>query len=387
MHRIATKDSVKTLALLVVGVISSIVLLILPVLVGGMVDQFGWGDKEVGWLASADMAGSALASLIALQIISRINWKKTAYIAISCAILGNITSIYADTFVSLMTVRMATGFSNGFILSIAFVGLCHSSNPERYFGAYVFSQLTFQALLLSTLPTVLLSYGMPAIYLVLATASGLSALLVFLFPDKQKRPTHAAAPAPGPPLPKWAMVALAAQAIYFLAPAAIWGYFEPIGAAFSLDIAAVGKALGLASIAGILGSAVVVMLGVRFDRILCMGLGTLISIGAVVMLIDGSGFVRYLVAASLFSFAWNYTFPYQMGVLALFDEFGSVAILALMVQLLGLAFGPMLASYLLIGDGYGVILWTCVACYLLSFAMFFFANRKHTVDLDALNET
>ena len=172
MLQSAIRESIPTLALVVVGVIGSFVLLILPVLVGGMVDQFGWGDKEVGWLASADMAGSAIASLLALTFIARINWKKTTYVAIVFAITGNIVSVYADGFASLMAIRIMTGFSNGFILSIVFVGLCHSSNPERFFGVYVFTQLTLQALLLAALPTVLNAYGMPAIYLILATASG-----------------------------------------------------------------------------------------------------------------------------------------------------------------------------------------------------------------------
>lgn len=237
---------------------------------------------------------------------------------------------------------------------------------------------------------------MPAIYLILATASGLSSLLVVLFPDNSLRnPADVEQAIPQqetmttqqtnePPPSKWAIVALAAQAIYFLAPAAVWGYFESIGEAFSLNIVDVGRALGIASIAGIAGSAVVVVLGVRFDRMLCMGLGRLISVVAVVLLVDGSGFLWYLITASLFSFAWNYTFPYQMGVLALFDQFGSVAILSLVVQLIGLAFGPMLATFLLFGDGYGVILWTCVACYIVSFIMFFLVNKRHTIVSGAL---
>lgn len=379
MLPVRKKDATRTIALLIVGVVSSFVLLILPVLVGGIVDQFGWGDREIGWLASADMGGSALASMIALMSITRIDWKKSAYIAVCFAIAGNIASIYAIDFASLMAARIATGFSNGFILAIAFTGLCHSSNPDRFFGVYVFSQLTLQAILLSTLPSLLNSWGVTAIYLTLVTASALSSLLIRFFPDKPgTAPRDDLATNDPAPLRGWAICALAAQAIYFLAPGAVWSYFEPIGAAFELDIGQVGRALGLASLAGIVGSATVIALGVRFDRLLCMALGTALSITAVVLLIDGSGFIPYLTAAAIFNFAWNYTFPYQMGVLAQFDRQGSVAIPALIVQLVGLAIGPMLASFLLIGDGYGTILWTCVSCYALSLTMFYFASRKGT---------
>lgn len=384
-----------TLALLVVGVVGTFVLLTLPVFVGGIVNQFGWGDKEVGWLASADMAGSALASLIALTFIGQLNWKKATFTAIIFAVVGNLASIYADGFASLMAVRTATGFCNGIVLSIVFVGLCHSSNPERFFGIYVFTQLTLQALLLAALPIVIDAFGMPAIYVTFATASGLSSLLVMLFPESTLRHSGAGLRADRPyktvnhqsnpaSLSNWAIVALAGQAIYFLAPAAMWGYFQPIGVAFSLNIADIGRALGIASIAGIAGSFLVIVLGARFDRVLCMAMGTLVSVTAVVLLADGSGFLWYLVATSLFSFAWNYTFPYQMGVLALFNNFGSVAILSLVVQLSGLALGPMLASFLLFGDGYGFILWTCVPCYVVSFVMFMLANSRHMPVLESL---
>lgn len=353
-----------------------------------MVGQLGLGDKEVGWLASADMAGSAIASLSIMAFISHVNWRTTTYKAILFVIAGNIASIFMNGFASLMVVRLLTGFSNGLILSIVFVGLCHSSNPDRYFGIYVFTQLSLQALLLAVLPIVLNAHGMPAIYLILAGASGVSSLLVAMFPtnvlqtvpplqDADLRrisdtPHHSTLPS------KWGAMALAAQGIYFLAPAAVWGYFESIGERFTLSIGQVGSALGLASIAGIAGSLVVIILGVRVERMVCMGLGTVISIVTVFLLMDGSGYLRYLLAACLFMFAWNYTFPYQMGVLSIFDKFGSVAIMSLVAQLFGLAFGPMLASFLLFNDGYKFILWMCAACYVTSFIMFFVSNSRST---------
>ena len=173
----------------------------------------------------------------------------------------------------------------------------------------------------------------------------------------------------------WAVVALLAQALYFLAPAAIWSYLEPIGGAFALDIGQVGHALSVASIAGIAGAAAVVVLGTRFDRIRSMGAGVVVSLGSVVIWLYGSGFAWYLAAAILFSFAWNFTFPYQMGVLARLDVSGNVALVSLIVQLGGLAVGPMLASFLIVGGGYDGILWASTICYVASLFMFAAANR------------
>jgi hypothetical protein len=113
-----------------------------------------------------------------------------------------------------------------------------------------------------------------------------------------------------------------------------------------------------------------VALGQRAPRFVAMLIGSGLSIAAVVMLMDGTGYSRYLTAASLFNFAWNATFPFQMGVLASLDRKGAVAILSLIVQLAGLAAGPLAASMLHPEQGYDTILLACIGCYVVSFLMF-----------------
>ena len=376
------------LAMLATGVVSTLVLLALPLIVAGIVDQFQWSDLEVGWLASADMTGSAIASLSVMGLVPRLNWRRAAYSAIVLVAGGNIASIFAENLIGLLVLRILTGAGNGVILSIVFTGLCHSRDPDRYFGAYTLGQLALQALLLSAFPAVFAGHGMPAIFLILACASLGSGFLVRLFPvnlaaalELGGNAAHVRNPDHQVALSRiairgWTAVALAAQAIYFLAPAAIWGYFERIGQGFELSIAQIGKGLGISAFAGMAGSLAVIVLGSRFRRLACMAFGTAVSIAAALMLLDGSGFLKYALAACLFNFAWNYTFPYQMGVLAAFDRDGSVAVVSLVVQLSGLALGPALASLLLLDGDYKAILLACIACYVCSFVMFMLSGGR-----------
>jgi hypothetical protein len=106
-----------------------------------------------------------------------------------------------------------------------------------------------------------------------------------------------------------------------------------------------------------------------------MAIGSALSIASVLLLMDGSGMTRYFIAAALFNFAWNATFPYQMGALAVLDRTGAVAILSLLVQLGGLAAGPLLASMLHPDQGYGTILLACIGCYFLSLSLFRVSSR------------
>lgn len=349
----------------------------MPVFVGAIAAHFGWGDREVGWLASADMAGSALASLCTIPIIGRMRWRRAACLAIAVLVLGNVLSLSAMTFAPLLAARALAGFGGGIMLSIAYVGLCRSSAPDRYFGLYVFSQLGLQVLALATFPSLVSAYGPSGMFLLLAAVAAMLLLVVPLIPARIPDAAASAA-APGTASSKVsaaAIVGIIAQGLYFLAPGAAWGYFERIGQGFTLSLPQIGSALSVATFAGIAGALVVVVLGTRASRWLSMVAGTALSVIAMILLIDGSGFARFLIAGALFNFAWNYTFPYQMGVLALLDRTGAVAILSLIVQLAGLAAGPLMASMLHPEKGYTLILLSCVGCYVVSLLMFRASSR------------
>ncbi|MGH8285800.1 MAG: MFS transporter [Steroidobacteraceae bacterium] len=378
------------MSMLAVGVLATLVLMILPILVAGMIGQFDWDDTRAGWLASVDMVGSAIASLCVMTRIARIGWRATARAAIVVVVAGNLASIWAQGLVSLLAARLVTGFGNGLILSIAFVGLCHSKSPERLFGAYTFAQLGLQTLALTVAPRVIEAHGMAALYLALAATSAISALLVPFFPANLRLCKECAERAPGDggtrselinqtrssPPPARVAVTLAAQAVYFLAPAAAWGYLERIGQNFSLTIGQVGTALGLASIAGIAGALSVIVVGARFGKLVPMGLGTVVSVMAMLLFMDGPGFALYLIAACLFNFAWNFTFPYQMGFISRLDRSGSVATLSLVAQLCAFGIGPLLASVVLSAASYDAVLWSCVAAYAVSLLMFTFSGTR-----------
>jgi len=367
-------DARPTLALLVAGVLSTVVLVTLPIFVAAMVAHFQWGAGEVGWLASADMMGSAIASLCAIPFIRRLPWRPAACAAIAVVVAGNLASVHADDLYSLMAARVIAGLGNGLLLSIAYVGLCRSRNPDQYFGLYTFSQLGLQAVLLSLLPSFLSRHGLNMLYEVLAAIAVGTLPLVLLFPrvapSRCGDPGCTAEVQPRGRRQTNAALGLFAQGAYFLAPAAAWSYLERIGQSFSLTLDSIGQALSIASLTGIAGPLLVVALGVRAPRMTSMTLGTGLSVAAMALLMSGTGFVQFLVAACAFNFAWNFTFPYQMGLLAALDDSDAVPVLSLVVQLVALAVGPAIATFLHPESGYRAILLACVGCYLVSLGIF-----------------
>lgn len=363
----------QSLAMLGAGVVATSVLVSLPVLAAGMAAQVGGGERAIGVLAAADMAGSALASLIALPFIGRMNWRPAALGAIAIVVLGNAFSTLAGSVWVLAAARVLTGAGSGLVVALAFVGLCHSTNPDRYFGIYVFAQLGLQAALMWAFPLALATAGMWPIYATLAGLPAASAVLVRLFPENA---ADAGALTRGPDARSAAVPAragtfgLVGLAAYFVAAGAIWSYLEPIGGDFGLDTAEVGTALAAAAFAGMAGSLLVVVLATRFGRLSCLGVGTAVGILALLLLLGGGHETRYRAGVGLFTLAWNFAFPYQMGLLSQLDRTGGIAISSLVIQLLALALGPLLAAAIVSGAGHATILWTGAALLFASFACF-----------------
>ncbi len=360
-------------AMLGAGVISTAVLVSLPVLAAGMATQVGGGDRALGILASADMAGSALASLAVLPFIGRIKWRLLAWGAMLAVVIGNALSAQASVLWTLAAARAFTGCGSGAIVALTFVGLCHSGDPDRHFGIYVLAQLVLQVALMWEFPVAIAAGGMWVVYAVLAGLTAASAILVRYFPRDADHAGIAAAPAHASATRRMRLagtIGLVALAAYFTAAGAVWSYLEPIGAEFGLDTAAVGRTLAGAAFAGMAGSLLVVVLAARFGRQACLAAGTIATIAAVLLLADGGATARFTVAAALFTFAWNFTFPYQMGMLAQFDRSGEIAVTSLVIQLFALAAGPLLVAAAYPGAGHAIILLTGAAGFLASFGLF-----------------
>ncbi|MEM6486112.1 MAG: MFS transporter [Pseudomonadota bacterium] len=339
------------LAIALLGVFATLVLITLPVFVAELTSDRDWSDTRLGWLASMDLGAGALASTVLFPFVDRLPWQRTARISLVLVIVGNLACSAAFSFTILLVLRFAVGFANGIILVLVFVTLSNSSHPDRFFGVYVFAQLLLQATMLLLIPTISGTFGANAIFLTFALCSAMTFPLINSLPLS---PTSTATEAETfreerisahLKLPQFrVIIALAAQALYFLAPAALWSYLEPIGVDFSIAKDQINHALALSALFGVAGAVAAIQLAEVQSRLAAMAAGTLLSLLSVLLFLYGSGSSLFTGAVAVFSFAWNFTFPFQMGVIAALDPSGRAASLSLTVQLAGLGVGPALVA-------------------------------------------
>ena len=364
-------------AMIVIGVFSTSVLVSTPILSAAMATRVGGGQDFIGYLASADFFGMGVASATASFWVLRRFSRRLLLIILGGVFFGNIISIFVSSFAYLFALRFIIGCLNGLILSVVFVGLCRTRSPDRSFGIYVFVQLALQSVLIPLFSWIWEAYGASSLFTALALFPLLSIPLLLLFPSsiaQSHQLTTGSTKTTGVKM-IWAGAALIGLFIYFLAQAGIWAYIEPIGQSFGVSGQEIGNALGLAAFAGMAGAATVLVIGSTISRAFLMSLGIGLSVIAVILLSGASGFLLYLLAASIFNFAWNFTFPYLMGVISLFDDSGEVAVLSLVAQLFGLALGPFIGALVVSDNEFGPLLSLSILVYCVSFAIFIVCNR------------
>ena len=80
------------------------------------------------------------------------------------------------------------------------------------------------------------------------------------------------------------------------------------------------------------------------------------------------------MATFLFVAAWNYVLAYQMAIISELDRDGRYAVLMPAAQALGAIVGPAVAGIVILGIGYGPLLW--LASLSIGVAIFPFVYLK-----------
>jgi MFS transporter, DHA1 family, inner membrane transport protein len=356
-------------AMVGLGVVAAFATVVMPIMVGAMVDHLGLSARNAGLVAAAEMSGVFGATLAVVLVVHRWNRRRLALVGLSLLCVANLVAATADTFAVLVGTRFAAGLGAGLVMVTVQASMAATRDPVRAFGILGMSMLLAGVVGLPGMPLAVKPWGTTGAYLVLASLV-LPGLLLLRW-----LPAYAAIEARSPSqrtrldIP-WVVVGLAALLCYMMSFGAVGPYMERLGVASGLDVATVGKVLGAGSIGGMVGAALATWLGTRAGRAWPLFLGIFCSIGSLWLLVNGMQPATYTAAAVVLMLAAMFTGPYVMGSLAALDRQGRVLVTGLMMQAVGLAAGPALAGLLVTGDNYVRVGWFGIAGYGAGFALF-----------------
>lgn len=154
-----------------------------------------------------------------------------------------------------------------------------------------------------------------------------------------------------------------------------WTYIELIGtrAGLATQVIANGLAVGVAF--GIAGALLASWLGDRRGRLLPIGVGAALTVGAVVPLLAHFGVVIFVGSAIVYNFVWNLSLAFQYSTVNAVDRSGRGVAAAPAFHAAGAAAGPAVAAFLIAPGNFRPVIFLVAASVLLSFGCFRLATR------------
>ncbi len=356
-----THEALPTIAVLGIGVAGVLTILVMPGLVGGLIDSGGFTAGQAGRIAALDTLGLVLGAVLVLAFGRARSPSRSAAAGLCLLVAANLLSMVIHEYSLLWPIRLIAGIGGGVAYATANGVIAGMHNPDRLFGWLTAALLGVSTLVFFTLPALQRQFGVAGLFCLFAGGGGLMLACTRFMPNGSVRPARAGEGSAR--LSRQVAYAVAAMLIYSGGVGASWAYVERMGAAASLGRDQVGTALALAAVLGVAGALVASWLDRRVGRTAPLAVGNLLLAGATIGIQCSADVLSYGVALLVFQFAWSMTIPYYFGVLAEIDPSGRMVILSIVMQTAGMSLGPAIAAAALDrGASYGDIVWlTCIA--------------------------
>lgn len=372
------KDLIFGLSGLATAPIGYLVLLFLPVYLEVVGINLSLSEQQIGWLASTDSIGLALATFIFSVFIKRVNFRKVLLGGVFVTVFGNLCSSLIQDFYLLCFIRALTGLGEGMIVAVGISALGMTQNPNRWFGFYTAVMVVVQAIGLVLVPIIYNHFSLSGVFLGMALFYLLPLTVIKLLPrksDDYEKTDNAITPKFKQP--KMLLnLGLISLLFCYMGVSGVWAYMSLIGTSVGLTLSFVSKALAISMVAGLLGAMFFALIGDMSKRVGLMLLSLIIMALSLWGLDNELTELRYLIALCFFSFFWSIASARLSAVISDIDHSGQYISAAQTVLGLAYIIGPILASTLVQDTGYtkvimmGTILFSLCFIFVLPLARF-----------------
>ncbi len=352
-------------ATIYLSIIGPAVFIVQPGFVQGMVEFLGFSEPEAGYVASAEIWGIAITTLVLTYLANRIDWRKILVFSALLAVVGNFLSIYAGDVVSFAALRFIVGIGSGGLVSLTFTIIGLTANPDRNFGFMIMWILVYGAIGFLLMPIAYENVGMTGL-LVFFGLFSLSALpFIRHLPGSgddhivvDEAAVHLSA--------GLKFLAIATMFVYFVAQGVAWAYLFLIGTNGGVSEQDVTYGLTASQFFGIAGALTIATISNRLGRITPLALMIIGSVISLTFLFGQMSAMLYLIAVCIFNYCWNAAHPILLATMASFDSSGRMVVNAVAAQMVGLAIGPALAASVIGENDYSMVIWLGIGLFALS---------------------
>lgn len=370
-----SKNVMRMLWMGLLGSVTVLPVLILPNLVGSVVDEFNFTETQASTAASLNFIAGAIIALVMAFNIRSLNLQKIAVVSLLLAAVSDFLSGYTgDNIYLFMIMRALAGLGQGAAYTAVMSSIARTNDPDRGYGMLMTMQFGISALGLYLIPMVLPIAGIQGMFIGL-TAMDLIGVFMALKLISSKRGTdvnvhdendlsHV----------EWKVIFSGAAIMVILglcfletAMTAQFSFTERVATQrLEMSPEAVGSILAIASLLGIPGGFGCVLLGTRFGRAIPLFMGLATSVVGVTLLALAKDPFMYTISAYILGFTWAFTLPYYQAAQAALCPHGSVVAAGSFSGTMGNAAGPGLAGVAVLFGGYNAVLLMAGAMLLVS---------------------
>jgi MFS family permease len=342
---------------------------IMPALVDGLKQGLGFTNKQAGLVGSFNVYGAACGAFLMAFLVRRIRWRVTAHWLLAGLIGMDLLSMLIHTPPLLMGARFVQGFIGGLLVGLGFSIIARTKSPDRTFGVLLLVQVLAGGLGVMTLPLLVPTFGTKVLFVALILFSLVTVVMLQFLPDYPVRPLSPQfQPTGGGRKVAPLLLALFSVFLFQSANMGLFAFAIGLGKSRGLPLPFVSHTLGMASWVAITGALLVIVVSTRFGIFRPILLGMLLALAATWSLTHAD--IRWVWIAANFAggIAWNFVISHLLGMCARFDQTGQVAVWSGFFSKMGLASGPMLASFIVAGGNYSALIATTLV--LLTCAIF-----------------
>ncbi|GAB4147842.1 MAG: hypothetical protein Tsb0016_18640 [Sphingomonadales bacterium] len=365
------------------GTIGNLAAFALPVIVGGLVDHMALDTRAAGYLGTMEMIGLGLGAMLFSGVILKMSWRQFALIAVFLVAAANIATPYAFDTISLYAARLVSGLGGGMLLALGAAGLSSTRSPERVIGSVAIASMLFAGVVLYAFPLLLKQWGLTTMFFTIAGLNIFLSLLVFKLPRKSpyvaameskqavdEKAANEAAQKPVKPVRPPLLLSISTLSgifLFFTGAMAFWVYIERVGVASSFATEQIATVLGLSQVFGALGALLAVLIATKLgNRLAPMAFCIVLAVICALLVTLEPSVLVYGIAACGFILAWDFLYPYLMGVSIALDPSAKLVSYSLALQTIGKSLGPTLAALLIIGTDFSGAYWMCFGLFAAS---------------------
>jgi len=322
-----------------------------PIIVGALVEYSGVGQKMVGYVASAEVFGIAVANALSIVLGRKCNWAKLYISGLLLLIIGNISSItIGGSASSLLLCRLVAGFGAGIVLSRGYAIAKYTKSPSKTYSYALAGSTAHTTLAILYVPKLNALAGPSASFVYLAVLGCIG--FVFLSGMMHSHPSVEETASESSSISNRVerFFALSAAASLFLGLGALWAYLVLIGTSAGVDLRDVTFGLMISQIAAFTGALLPAVLEGRIRQSTLLALALIGTIASVSMLGNSMSWLTFTVAVSGFNGISNVAMPLAISKVAAVDTDGRLISSVVTLQTAGFAFGPALAALVISGS-------------------------------------